>query len=131
MNAKVKTALYWTATALAALALGGSGFANLTRQPQVLEAVTGLGYPAYFTLILGAWKVAGAATFLIPRFPLLKEWAYAGATFAMTGAFASHILFGDSFGTAFPPLVILSFVLASYFLRPADHRVQGAIAIAE
>lgn len=129
MNAKVKTALYWTTTALGAFALTGSGLANLTRQPMIVESYAGMGYPSFLALILGAWKVAGAATLVVPRFPVLKEWAYAGITFAMTGAFASHVLHGDPFGRAFPPLLILAFILASYVLRPADRRVQGAFAL--
>lgn len=130
MNSTLRTALYWTATALAAFALGGSGFANVTAQPPVVEALTGLGYPLYFPTILGSWKIAGALALLVPGAPLLKEWAYAGATFAMTGAFASHMLHGDAFGESVASLVILALVAASYALRPATRRVAEAFAVA-
>ena len=85
-----------------------------------------LGYPLYFPRILGAWKLLAAVALLAPGFPRVKEWAYAGITFAMTGAFISHIAAGDPVATWFPPLVVLALALGSYALRPADRRLDRA-----
>ena len=86
---------YWVATVLTAAELGVGGVWDLLRLPYVRTVFTHFGYPAYLLIILGAWKVAGAVAILIPRFPRLKEWAYAGAFFSYTGALASHLAVGD------------------------------------
>ena len=112
-------------SALAALALLGSGFANLTQQAEVMEGITRLGYPEYFPQILGAWKILAAVAILAPGFARLKEWAYAGVTFALSGAFFSHLMAGDALAQALPPLVILGFAVASYALRPANRRLAS------
>lgn len=119
-----KKGLYWTATGLSALALAGIGAADLGRAPQMVEGLAHLGYPAYFASILGAWKVGGALVLLTPGLPRLKEWAYAGIFFTLTGAAASHLASGDSLSHALAPLVLLSLVLTSWALRPAV--VEGA-----
>jgi hypothetical protein len=64
-----------------------------------------LGYPTYFDVIIGVWKVPGGMALLVPGFPRLKEWAYAGAFFNFTGAFASHMAVGDPVGTLVPPII--------------------------
>ncbi len=118
-----RTKAYWAVTALAALALLGSGGANATLSPPIPENMAALGYPAYFPRILGVWKILGGLALLAPRLPRLKEWAYAGVTFAMTGATASHLLNGDTLAQALPPLAVLGLALGSYALRPADRRL--------
>lgn len=123
MNDRTRTVAYWILTALTALMLAGSGFANITMVPEVAASLLGLGYPEYFPPIIGAWKVAGALAILIPGFALLKEWAYAGVTFLMTGAMISHVLHGDPVVNLIGPAVILSLALGSHALRPADRRV--------
>jgi|SRR5713101_3742370 len=70
--------------------------AQFLRQKETVEAITRLGYPAYFIVILGFWKVLGGIALLAPRFPRLKEWAYAGAFFNLTGAAASHLVCGSA-----------------------------------
>jgi hypothetical protein len=85
-----------------------------------------LGYPPYFIYINGAWQVGGAAAIIAPRFPRLKEWAYAGAFFHFSGAVASHLLAGDGVEVWLPALVFLMFVVASWALRPADRRLPTA-----
>ncbi len=87
---------YWTATVLVALPLLSGGMAQFLRQKETVEAITRLGYPAYFIVILGFWKVLGGIALLAPRFPRLKEWAYAGAFFNLTGAAASHLVCGSA-----------------------------------
>lgn len=119
-----RTKVYWVLTVLAALALLAGGFANLTLQEPIVESMKKLGYPLYFPRILGTWKVLAAIALLAPGFPRVKEWAYAGVTFAMTGATISHIAADDPVATWFPPLVVLALAIGSYALRPADRRLD-------
>jgi len=83
-----------------------------------------LGYPLYLLTILGIWKILGVIAVLIPKFSLLKEWAYAGFFFAMTGAMISHIIMGDSFGEIFPSVLSLVLVIVSWYFRPSDRKIQ-------
>jgi hypothetical protein len=93
---------------------------------QILEVTERqLGYPAYFPVILGVWKLAGAVAVSVPRLPRLKEWAYAGAVFTYTGAAASHLAVGDWAGML-PPSVIAVIAVASWALRPAARRGLAA-----
>jgi prevent-host-death family protein len=85
---------YWVATVLVAIELGLGGIWDIARIPYVRNLVTHLGYPSYFLVLLGCWKVLGAVALLVPRRPLLKEWAYAGAFFTYTGAIVSHLTTG-------------------------------------
>ncbi|MGY0036226.1 DoxX family protein [Pedobacter sp. NJ-S-72] len=85
--------------------------------------MTYLGYPIYFITLLGVWKVLGVVAVLIPKFPLLKEWAYAGFFFTMTGAVYSHIATGDSMNKIFPSLLLLILTVLSWYFRPADRRI--------
>jgi hypothetical protein len=82
-----------------------------------------LGYPAYFLPILGTWKILGVVAVLIPKFPLLKEWAYAGFFFAMSGAIFSHIAAGSSVNEMFGPLLLLTLIAVSWYFRPANRKI--------
>ena len=82
-----------------------------------------LGYPAYVATILGIWKAGAVATLLAPRLPLLKEWAYAGIVFDLTGGLASHLFSGDPLPMPLVPVLFLSLAVASYVLRPASRRL--------
>ncbi len=117
---------YWLATALFCLAMTAGGMMNLMRAEMQKEAMTALGYPEYLMTILGVAKILGVIALLIPKTPLLKEWAYAGFTFDLLGAAASHAFIGDPIVEAFVPLVILAIAIASYCLRPASRRLQLA-----
>ena len=90
----------------------------------VIEAMTKLEYPSYLAVILGVWKVLGGVAVLIPRFPRLKEWAYAGMLFDLTGAAASHAACGDPVGEIVTPLVILGIGMASWALRPDSRTLR-------
>ena len=114
---------YWLATAAVAGELGLGGSWDIARLPAVAGLVTHLGYPSYFLVLLGTWKVLGALALLIPGRPLLKEWAYAGAFFTYSGAMASHLTTGYAVGELglLVPLLILT--VLSWALRPASRRI--------
>ncbi|HEV8548257.1 MAG TPA: DoxX family protein [Polyangiaceae bacterium] len=116
---KLRISAYWAATTLAALAFLAGGIADLSRGPALVQGMAHLGYPAYFMLILGTWKVLGAIAVVAPGFPRLKEWAYAGMAFDLSGAALSHAAVGDPAAKVVLPLVILGLVAASSALRPA------------
>jgi uncharacterized membrane protein YphA (DoxX/SURF4 family) len=115
---------YWIATALFCLAMTAGGTMNLLRVEPQQEAMANLGYPMYLMSILGVAKILGVIALLAPRLPLLKEWAYAGFTFDMLGAAASHAFVGDSPAEIVTPLVVLTIAIASYVLRPASRCLQ-------
>ena len=118
MQTKPKVIGYWLTTGLFAAVLLAAGLAELTSAPAVVETTLALGYPAYFLTILGFWKVLGAPVLLVPGLPRLKEWAYAGIFFDLTGAAASHAFSGDPAGKIAIPLVLLFIAAASWALRP-------------
>jgi DoxX-like family len=94
------------------------------RAPQVVEGIeTHLGYPAHFIALLGAWKLMGGIAIVIPRFPLLKKWAYAGMIFDLTGASVAHLASGDDVRHIVMPLVMCGLVAASWALRPESRKL--------
>lgn len=117
-----KKIIYWAATVLLCAGMLAGGLAQLIRQPQTVEGITHLGYPVYFMGILGTWKILGVIALLVPGFGLVKEWAYAGFFFAMTGAVISHIASGDGFGHFAAPLVFVLLTAASWYFRPLSRR---------
>lgn len=120
------SAFYWTTTTLIALAFLSGGAAYLFRADVPLRGMAELGYPAYFVTILGIWKVLGGLAILAPRFPRLKEWAYACIVFDLTGAAFSHAAVGQPAVKAIVPLVLLGIAAASWALRPASRRLGAA-----
>jgi uncharacterized membrane protein YphA (DoxX/SURF4 family) len=124
---KTKSIVYWTMTGLVAFFIGGGGIAQVAqyqRNPHGIVPV--LGYPMYFFAILGIWKVLGAIAILVPRFPRLKEWAYAGIFFDLTGAAASVAAVGGYGAYGFhviAPLVIAGLTVTSWALRPESRKI--------
>lgn len=114
--------IYWAATGLLCTGMLAGGIAQLVRQPQTVQGIMHLGYPAYFTSILGTWKILGVVALLVPGFRLFKEWAYAGFFFAMTGAVISHIASGDDFGHYIAPLLFAVLTVVSWYFRPLSRR---------
>ena len=111
---------YWTTTGLlAAEFLMGGAFA-VAQPPVAVEGMHHLGYPVYFGVLLGVWKLLGAVALLAPRTPRIKEWAYAGIFFDLTGAAVSHAASGDGVGDIVAPLLFVALLVASYALRPAS-----------
>lgn len=118
---------YWICTGLVALWLTPSGVLDVMRVPGVVGILHHLGYPAYLGVILGTGKLLAIAALLYPRTRLLREWAYAGITFDLLGAFISHSVVHDAVGIAITPLVVLTLTAGSYFLRPEKFKL-GSVA---
>jgi uncharacterized membrane protein YphA (DoxX/SURF4 family) len=123
---KAKPILYWIFTILVAMPIGSGGIAQVLHLKENVDGfVRVLGYPLYFVTILGVWKILGAIAILVPRFPRLKEWAYAGIFFDLTGAAATWAAVGGS-GETFhivAPLIITGFTMASWALRPPTRTI--------
>ncbi|MGO8947326.1 MAG: DoxX family protein [Ktedonobacterales bacterium] len=129
---KTRVIAYWVTTTIVALELLAGGATDLVHGREMLVAgdpvvlvLARLGYPVYLLTILGWWKVLGAIVLLAPRLPRLKEWAYAGTFFEMTGASASAAIRGDS-ADLIAPLVFAILALASWALRPQS-RTLGVL----
>ncbi len=117
--------IYWIITSLLAFGMLQSGIFAVLRTKEWVDLVTGLGYPVYFLTILGVWKILGVIVILIPRFKLLKEWAYAGFFFAMTGALFSHLACGDYAAKAIAgPFFQIVFIILSWYFRPANRKIN-------
>jgi uncharacterized membrane protein YphA (DoxX/SURF4 family) len=121
---KRKKIIYWIATGWLALGMISTGIVQLLQVDENIQPILELGYPAYFLIILGLWKILGAIVVLIPRSPLLKEWAYAGFFFAMSGAVFSHLASGSPPTDFLPPLLLLTLTLVSWYLRPQERRIM-------
>jgi len=112
--------IYWAATGIIALLSAFAGYSYLA-SPQAVQGFTHVGYPQQLRVILGIAKPLGAIVLIIPRFPKLKEWAYAGFTFAWICAFFAHYLANDG-AEAFAPIVLLILLFISYLTRPVSRR---------
>ena len=122
--------IYWISTIWLALGMLATGTLQLFKAkaegavaPPGVYGITHLGYPVYFLTILGVWKILGVVALLIPEFPLLKEWAYAGFFFLMSGAIFSHLAVGDPVREIFPSLLLLTLTVVSWYFRPADRKI--------
>ncbi len=117
--------IYWIATIWLALGMVSTGLVQLMKQNGQggLDMLDHLGYPVYLLMILGAWKILGAVAVLVPGIPVIKEWAYAGFFFLMTGAFFSHLAIGDTAVELFPSLLLLILTIISWYFRPAGRKV--------
>jgi len=124
---KAKTIGYWITTVLVAMPIGSGEVGQIAQYLQNPHRVVPvLGYPLYFFAILGFWKVAGAIAILVPRFPRLKEWAYAGIFFDLTGAAVSCAAVGGYGAYGFhviAPLLLTAFTVASWALRPQSRTI--------
>jgi uncharacterized membrane protein YphA (DoxX/SURF4 family) len=127
---KAKAIGYWVTTVLTALLIGSGGIMQVMRRPDAVAGITNLGYPVYFVVLLGVWKILGAVAIVAPRLPRLKEWAYAGIIFDLTGAAISHAASGSSAGNVIGPALFAVMALASWALRPQS-RTLGVLLSAK
>jgi hypothetical protein len=121
--------IYWISTIWLALGMLSTGAVQLFKGKTGaggMDSITQLGYPVYILTILGVWKILGTVAVLIPKFPLLKEWAYAGFFFAMSGAVLSHIAYGNPVKEIFPSILLLALTLVSWCFRPANRKIVSA-----
>ena len=120
--------IYWISTLWLSLGMVSTGIVQLLNVESETEFIVSMGYPVYFLYLLGAWKILGVVAVLIPGFPLVKEWAYAGFFFAMTGAAYSHISLGSPIGELFPSLLLLALTILSWYFRPVDRKIATVSA---
>lgn len=117
--------IYWVATVWLSLGMVSTGIVQIIQLPEEVEKMALLGYPAYFISLLGVWKILGVIAILIPKFPLLKEWAYAGFFFTVTGAAYSHIFKSDPAVELVGPLLLLVLIILSWYFRPSDRKIAS------
>lgn len=129
MNKRNKI-IYWIATIWLSLGMFSTGMVQVLHveaegalAPPGVWGITQLGYPVYFLTLLGIWKILGVIAVLIPKFPLLKEWAYAGFFFTMSGALYSHVALNSAVGELIPSLLLLTLTVVSWYFRPADRKI--------
>jgi hypothetical protein len=124
-NSRAGKIIYWIATVWLALGMLSTGIVQLLKQEADVELMARLGYPVYLLTLLGIWKILGVIAVLVPRFGLVKEWAYAGFFFAMSGAVFSHFASGSEAVEFFGPLLLIILTIVSWYLRPADRKVSA------
>lgn len=116
--------IYWVATIWLALGMVSTGIVQLIKMEEEVANFTNLGYPIYLMTLIGVWKLLGVVAILMPKYPLLKEWAYAGFFFAMSGAIISHVAIGDEALTLFGPILLLILTVISWYFRPAGRKIN-------
>lgn len=125
---KRKRLWYWIITILLAFCIFMGGLAQTLQLKGVIEGFKPLGYPNYFISIIGVWKILGVIAILVPKFPLLKEWAYSGIFILLTGAVISHIASDDIHVQIIAPCVLAIFTVLSWYLRPGDRKIETYVA---
>ena len=115
---------YWAITGFLAFGMLAQGFAQVAHAKGYVDMINShLGYPSYFLYIIGIWKLLGVAAILVPGFLLLKEWAYAGFFFVMSGAVISHLAAHDSVTEMLPASFLLVVIVLSWYFRPPERRL--------
>lgn len=115
--------IYWIATIWLSLGMVSTGIVQFLKMQSEVELMSDLGYPVYLLTILGVWKFLGTIAVLIPKFPLLKEWAYAGFFFVVSGGIFSHIAAGNPVSEMLPLLLLLVLTVVSWYFRPVGRKV--------
>ena len=122
---KSKLYIYWIATCLLSFGMLGSGISQILHLEDMLQVMAPLGYPSYFLTIIGVWKILAVITILLPGFKLLKEWAYAGLFFVMTGAFMSQLAVGNGVAELVGPFFQTIFIILSWYYRPENRKLES------
>jgi hypothetical protein len=126
---RAKKAVYWIATIFVGLIMTASGAMAVIHAPAMMKALEHLGYPVYFSNLLGVAKLVGVVVLLVPGWARLKEWAYVGFGITVLSGFYSHLMSGDGV-TALDPLVTFAALVISYWTRPDDRRFFSATSVA-
>lgn len=121
---KRNTIIYWIFTLWMSLGMVSTAIVQLMKSKDELANFTTLGYPSYLMTIIGVWKILGVIAILIPKRLLLKEWAYAGFFFVMSGAVVSHTIVSDTLGNTFPAILLFALVIISWYFRPAERKIS-------
>ncbi|MBS1681497.1 MAG: DoxX family protein [Bacteroidetes bacterium] len=123
--------IYWIATVWLCAGMGATGVQQLMKvqlegalSPPGVYGIKELGYPLYFLTILGVWKILSVIALLVPKFPLVKEWAYAGIVFLLTGAIFSHLAVAHTLAELFPAGLLLVLTGLSWYFRPIERKVN-------
>jgi uncharacterized membrane protein YphA (DoxX/SURF4 family) len=121
---KIRSIAYWVTTGLVVFAMFSGGISEVVRQPQTIDGMKQLGYPVYFVVLLGIWKVLGSLALVTPGLPRVKEWAYAGMFFNMTGAAVSHLVCQSAVWHVAVTVGLAALVAASWSLRPPERKLE-------
>ncbi|PJJ84499.1 DoxX family protein [Mucilaginibacter auburnensis] len=125
MNKRNKI-IYWVVTLWLALGMTSTAIVQLLETKDETAMMAHLGYPRYLLIVLGVWKIAGVITVLLPKFTLLKEWAYASFFFAMSGAVVSHLVVADGVITMFGSTLLIVLTIISWCSRPPERKLINA-----
>lgn len=115
--------IYWVATIWLSLGMLSTGIVQLIQMEEEVQKMNTLGYPSYFLTIVGVWKILGVIAVIIPKFPLVKEWAYAGFFFLMSGAIFTHLAVADEAVEYFGPALLLVLTVVSWYFRPVERKL--------
>jgi len=122
--------LYWVSTLWLSAGLLATGVQQVMKvqlegalSPPGVYGITQLGFPVYILTLLGIWKLLGVVALLIPKFPLLKEWTYAGIFFLLTGAIYAHIAVSHPMKESFPSFLLLVLLFLSWYYRPGSRKI--------
>jgi len=118
--------IYWIATIWLSLGMLSTGLVQILQLKEESKFMLDLGFPTYFMILLGVWKIPGVIVLLLPKLPLLKEWAYAGFFFTLSGAIVSHMASGDPVSDMFPALLLLILTILSWYFRPVGRKIISA-----
>lgn len=121
---KTTTVPYWIVTGLLSFGMLLGGTAQILRAQFNVNGFKHIGFPEYVLPILGTWKVLAVIVILIPKYLLVKEWAYAGLFFLLSGGVISHFASGDGVLEALPVFVFMCLTVASWYLRPTDRKIN-------
>jgi hypothetical protein len=122
---KVRIIIYWVSTIWLSVGMLSNGIIQLLKVENEVIRISNMGYPEYMLHILGVWKILGVLAILLPRFTLIKEWAYAGFFFLMSSAFASHLAVHGTFFEIIPSIVLLIMTCLSWYFRPQNRRISN------
>ena len=115
--------IYWIATIWLSLGMVSTGIVQIIPLEEEATKMKALGYPMYFLTIIGVWKILGSIAILLPKLPLVKEWAYAGFFFVMSGAIFTHIAAGDKASESFGPSLLLVLIAISWYFRSDEKKL--------